>query len=160
MTNKLSTRNTKFLFAGICIVIILATVLPVVGQSNMYSIGAHTPVSSVSGSDVSNPSTTSSDRSYCVGLGYLYKTSPSLNGGMGICQFPDGTWCDAHELFEGNCGPAPLFLNRLYGGSTYYVHTVYGDVPVRVLPDGRVIESDYGGVDGWSYNAYAWLHAP
>ena len=28
-------------------------------------------------------------RSYCVKSGYLYSSSPGVNGGLGVCVFPD-----------------------------------------------------------------------
>jgi putative hemolysin len=152
MTNRLSTRNAKFLFAGVCIVIFLAL-------STMTVV-------------LADPNS-----AYCVStMGYLYRTTPSLNDGKGICQFPDGTWCDAHEFFKGNCGPAPYvsyrsYLTRptdssnacwRYGGRIQYVHTIYGDIPLCVSPDGRTINlPGYGGTsDAWAYYAYSWLNAP
>ena len=152
MADKLNLGKTGFLFVGFCIVVflVLSTLTVVWADPN----GA-----------------------YCVRMGYLYKTTPALNNEQGICQFPDGTWCDAHEFFKGNCSPAPYVSYRSslvrqptgasdmcwrYGGSTYYVHTIYGDVPLCVLPDGRTIHlPDYGGTsDAWSYYAYSWLNAP
>jgi len=150
--NRLSTKKMKFFFAGFCIVILLALSIPTVVRADPNS-------------------------AYCVRMGYLYKTSPGLNDGNGICQFPDGTWCDAHEFFKGNCGPTPYVSYQSYlrrqsggtsdmcwrnGGSIQYVHTIYGDVPLCVLPDGRTIAlSAYSSSsDAWAYYAYSWLNAP
>lgn len=150
--NKLITGKKKFLFAwfGIGILLALSTITVVWADPNS---------------------------AYCVKMGYLYRTTPSLNDGNGICQFPDGTWCDAHEFFKGDCRPAsyasygsfsmrrPVDASSMcsqYGGRIHYVHTIYGDVPLCVLPDGSTIElAPYSGLsDAWAHYAYNWLNAP
>jgi putative hemolysin len=47
--------------------------------------------------------TSGPDSAYCTGNGYFYTTESGVNNGKPICQFPDGTWCDAHAYFTGDC---------------------------------------------------------
>jgi len=122
--------------------------------------------------------------SYCVKMGYLYRTSPGLNGGQGICEFPDKSWCDAQAFYAGTCGPRlyPRVLPSVYsspggvwsgdaaglcqsrGGTIKSVHTPYGDVLMCVFPDGTTC--DLQGLasgrcgDKWFIYAYNWLNAP
>lgn len=125
--------------------------------------------------------------SYCVQMGYLYHSSPSMNGGQGICQFPDNTWCDAQAFYAGQCGPrlspnlmmgpgsiltTPIpsttsasTLCRNSGGRLESVHTPYGDVTLCVFPNGRTcdIQSLYNGMcggDDWLRYASSWLNGP
>jgi putative hemolysin len=123
--------------------------------------------------------------SYCVKMGYLYRSSPGVNGGQGICEFPDKTWCDARAYYSGQCGPslsvnfAPFAGNaqsasasvsastlcRNAGGRLESVHTPYGDVTLCVFPNGRTcdIQSLYNGMcggDNWLRYAQSWLNAP
>lgn len=87
MIAKFNTEKLRFLFAGLCITVVLAaSMLTVSGQ-----------VLSTSGPD----------SAYCVGMGYLYATVPGVNNGRPICQFPDNSWCDAHAFFIGNCTANP-----------------------------------------------------
>jgi putative hemolysin len=124
-------------------------------------------------------------RTHCVSSGYLYRTTPSLNGGQGICSFPDNSWCDANEFYNGSCGPR-LTPNILPGyafatGSTKVasmqeicissggriksVHTPYGDIAICVFPDGttcdaKAISEGRCGADYWTIYAQSWLNAP
>jgi putative hemolysin len=119
--------------------------------------------------------------SYCVQMGYLYRSSPGLNGGQGVCEFPDKTWCDAQAYYSGQCGPSlsPNFmpipdstwstsasvLCSNAGGWLESVHTPYGDVTLCAFPNGRTcdIQSLYNGMcggDGWFRYARSWLDAP
>ncbi len=119
--------------------------------------------------------------SYCVKMGYLYRSSPGINGGQGICEFPDKTWCDAQAYYTGRCGPSlsPNFVSIPYstqgisastlcsnaGGWLESVHTPYGDVTVCTFPNGRTcdIQSLYNGMcggDNWFRYANSWLNAP
>ena len=41
---------------------------------------------------------------YCNALGYNYKTKMVEEGEMGICEFPDGSSCEAWNFLEGKCG--------------------------------------------------------
>jgi putative hemolysin len=84
---KFDTEKLKCLFAVLCISVFLG--------AGMLAVAAQVL-------DTSGP-----DSAYCVDSGYLYTTHPGVNGGRGICQFPDGTWCDAHAFFVGNCTPNP-----------------------------------------------------
>jgi len=185
MTGKLNKWKLGFLLAGLCVVVILATVLTVAGQGT-YSSGSNAPVSSAS-----TPSTSSSDRAYCVGSGYLYRTAPGINNGQGFCQFGGNSWCDAHLFAIGSCSPStygfynpygyyyPYYYSTYpygqnyggsitscqdYGGSMETIHTPYGDVDQCVLPNGSVMNPYglYNGYlgDNWNYWAYSFLNAP
>jgi putative hemolysin len=118
--------------------------------------------------------------SYCVKMGYLYKTSPGVNNGNGVCQFPDQSWCDAQAFYSGTCGPRlnvnpfgptiysasidPNQFCRNQGGSVRNVHTPYGDVLVCVFPDGSTCDLQSLSMgkcgDHWFGYAYNWLNAP
>jgi putative hemolysin len=118
---------------------------------------------------------------YCVQMGYLYRSSPSMNNGQGICEFQDKTWCDAQAFYAGQCGPrlypSPISssgstlnpsasaLCRNAGGHLENVHTPYGDVVLCVFPNGRTcdIQSLYNGMcggDDWLRYAGSWLNGP
>jgi putative hemolysin len=152
MTGKFKNRISRFLLAGLCFTLFIAC---------MPSIAAGQTL------DTSGP-----DRAYCVSMGYLYTSSPGVNGGKGVCQFPDNTWCDAHAFFIGNCSKAnsaynPYFYNdpqgaldiadatkacQSQGGRTQNVHTPYGDVNLCVFPDGTSI--DLRGLYNGAYRGY------
>jgi putative hemolysin len=123
---------------------------------------------------------------YCVKMGYLYKSGTSENGGQGMCQFHDNSWCDSQAYYEGRCGPsisANIFPSYAYGssypgtssaeglcsrsgGSLRSVHTPYGDVTLCVFPNGSTCDlqslasGNCGGVDYWTIYARSWLNAP
>ncbi len=119
--------------------------------------------------------------SYCVQMGYLYRSSDDMNGGQGICEFPDKTWCDAQAFYAGQCGPrlspnlmtgpeniwtpSASTLCQNSGGRLESVHTPYGDVTLCVFPNGRTcdIQSLYNGMcggDDWLRYARSWLDGP
>jgi putative hemolysin len=124
-------------------------------------------------------------RSYCVKSGYLYSTSPGINGGQGMCTFPDKSWCDSQAFFQGDCSrsqrtnilpgyvsqPESMYTQsaaticRSSGGNLRSVHTPYGDITMCVFPDGRTCdlpalsEGRCGG-DNWLVYARSWLDAP
>ncbi len=124
-------------------------------------------------------------RSYCVSMGYLYKTSPGINGGQPICEFPDKSWCDAQAFYNGNCErhlspriyPEYAYssdgryvasaeqLCRNSGGRLQSVYTPYGDVTMCVFPNGATCDlqslarGNCGG-DYWRVYARSWLDAP
>jgi putative hemolysin len=124
-------------------------------------------------------------RSYCVKSGYLYSTSPGINGGLGMCVFPDKSWCDVQSFFQGSCsrsfspnilpgyatGSESMWTQsadsicRSSGGSLRSVHTPYGDITVCAFPDGRscdmnsIVEGRCGR-DSWQVYARSWLDAP
>lgn len=187
MTGKLNNWKLGFLFAGLCIVAILATALTVAGQGT-YSSGSNAPVSSAS-----TTSTSGSDRAYCVGAGYLYRTAPGINNGQGFCQFGGNSWCDAHTFATGSCSPSTYGFNNPYGyyypyyygiypsglnyggsiascqdygGRIESIHTPYGDVNQCVYPNGSPMNFyGYGPYDGylgdnWYYYAYNYLNSP
>jgi putative hemolysin len=161
MTGKFENCIFGFLLAGLCIALFFAC-LP--------SIAAGQAI------DTSGP-----DRAYCISMGYLYTSSPGVNGGKGVCQFPDNSWCDAHSFFIGNCsananiGYNPYNYNSAQGaldiadatkacqkngGKVQNVHTSYGDVNLCVFPDGSTIDlrglynGIYGGYYSGPYNGY------
>jgi putative hemolysin len=161
VNEMMAMRNrweAKSLLAALCsVVAVLATASMAAGQG---------PLSS---------STASTDRSYCVDMGYLYRTAPGINNGQGFCQF-DGSWCDAHSFATGSCGTInsgflnpygyyyPYYYNAYYpyglnyggsiascssyNGSVQTIHTPYGDFDQCVLPDGRAIDL-YGLHNGY-----------
>jgi len=124
-------------------------------------------------------------RSYCVKSGYLYSTSPGINGDQGMCTFPDKSWCDSQEFFQGACSRSlrpnilPSYVSdteglwtqsaaticQNSGGSLRSVHTPYGDITMCAFPDGRtcdlksLAEGRCGG-DRWLAYARSWLDAP
>jgi putative hemolysin len=124
-------------------------------------------------------------RSYCVKSGYLYSSSPGVNGGQGMCVFPDKSWCDSQAFFQGTCDRSlkpniiPGYVSesegmwvqsvesicRGRGGSLRSVHTPYGDITVCAFADGRtcdlksLLEGRCGG-DMWLAYARSWLDAP
>jgi len=88
MILKLKIRKETFLFAVVAIMTFLAA--DVLAVDVLAAAGQ--------GIDTSGP-----DSAYCSGMGYLYTTKPGVNNGQAVCQFPDGTWCDAHAFFTGDC---------------------------------------------------------
>ncbi len=163
----------RIVLAGLCISVLLAAfTLSAAGQGTYQVISPATqPI------DTSGP-----DRGHCVGNGYLYTTNPAVNGGRPICQFPDGSSCDAHAFFTGNCsGPGasspynPTYYasgqgaldiasgtkecQRLSGG-VQSVHTSYGDVNLCVFPDGSTMDlralanGAYGYYGPYPYGTY------
>ncbi len=124
-------------------------------------------------------------RSYCVKSGYLYSSSPGVNGGQGMCVFPDKSWCDSQAFFQGTCSPQlktnilPVYVSepeamwtqsaesicRNRGGSLRSVHTPYGDITICAFSDGStcdlksLAEGRCGG-DLWLAYARSWLDAP
>jgi putative hemolysin len=151
------------------------SVLPVVGLYILAFLAVGLPMAAADsvGEDAAH--------SYCVQMGYLYRSSPGLNGGQGVCEFPDKTWCDAQAYYMGQCGPSlsPNFmpysestrsisasaLCSNAGGRLESVHTPYGDVILCVFPDGRTcdiqsLSNGMCGGDGWFRYAQSWLNAP
>jgi putative hemolysin len=124
-------------------------------------------------------------RSYCVKSGYLYSSMPGVNGGQGICVFPDNRWCDSQAFFQGTCGRnlnpniLPVYASEAEpmwtqssesicqgkGGFLRSVHTPYGDITICAFPDGStcdmksMAEGRCGG-DPWLTYARSWLDAP
>jgi putative hemolysin len=152
-----------------------SSLLPVVGLCILALIAAGVPMVAA------DSSAEDAAHSYCVKMGYLYRSSPGLNGGQGVCEFPDKTWCDAKSYYMGQCGPSlsPNFMSRPdsalstsattlcsnAGGRLDSVHTPYGDVAICVFPNGRTcdIQSLYNGQcggDNWFRYAQSWLNAP
>lgn len=125
-------------------------------------------------------------RSYCVKMGYLYHSSPGINDGKGVCEFPNKSWCDAQAYYHGTCGPSiapsiyPAYVSgsnvqptpsaetlcRRSGGYLQSVHTPYGDITICAFPDGRTCDlqslanGTCRGVDYWTVYARSWLDAP
>lgn len=179
MTGKLNTWKMRFLFAGLCVALVLSSATTAAGQGT-YSSGSYPQFSSASGSPAPAASSSSSDRAYCVGQGYLYRTAPGINNGQGFCQFGGISWCDAHAFATGSCSPSSYgFYNRYgyyypyyysvypyglnyggsinscqdFGGSVKSIHTPYGDVNECVYPNGNVMDI-YSGFYGGPYDGY------
>ena len=96
MAIESTIRTFGFACALLCILI-----FPAIGLQINASLGF----------DTSGP-----DRAHCISMGYLYKTVPGVNNGKAICQFPDGTSCDAHSFFNGDCNANS---NSYYNASLY-----------------------------------------
>ncbi len=160
MRNRIKKQMASLLVVGLCILAFLAIGLSQVAAEGSAADAAH---------------------SHCVQMGYLYKSSPGMNNGQGICEFPDKTWCDAQAFYTGQCGPrlspnlvsssgnmlspSASTLCQNAGGYLRSVHTPYGDVTLCVFPNGRTcdIQSLYNGMcggDGWLGYAQSWLNAP
>lgn len=161
--NSNKAGNARLLRIGFLLLALLAVMMPL-SLAEGYNAG--------------------SAQGYCVQMGYLYRTAPAMNNGQGVCQFPDGTWCDAQSFYSGQCGPSLLpqpvpgyyytgspvgatasSLCQARGGTLQSVHTPYGDVTLCVFPDGSTcdLQSLYSGTCGrdvWFNYAYNWLRAP
>lgn len=121
--------------------------------------------------------------SYCVKMGYLYRTMPVPGGVEERCVFPDRSYCEAKAFFDGTCGRTlfPSSDSYVYSGDIDWssqartrcfdsngrlreVHTPYGDVVMCALPDGSIcdLRQLLAGMcgDDWLAYAYDWLHAP
>jgi len=124
-------------------------------------------------------------RSYCVKSGYLYSTSPGINGDKGMCTFPDKSWCDSQAFFQGDCirslnpNILPSYVSqsegmypqsdaticRSSGGILRSVHTPYGDITMCAFSDGSTCDllsltEGRCGRDNWQAYARSWLDAP
>ena len=179
MAPKLTISGARLLLLGLCLSVLLAAcALSAAGQ------GTYQPISSATqAADTSGP-----DRAYCVSNGYLYTSNPAVNGGKPICLFPDGSSCDAHAFFTGNCsgvGLASPYNPTFYGngqgaldiaagtkecqrlgGGVQSVHTPYGDVDLCVLPGGNTMDlrelanGVYGNYGTYPYGAYPYRTYP
>lgn len=151
------------------------SILPVVGLYILAFLAVGLPLVAAD-SPTADPA-----HSYCVQMGYLYRSTPGLNGGQGVCEFPDRTWCDAQAYYMGQCGPSlsPNFMSipdstwstsastlcSNAGGRLESVHTPYGDVTLCVFPNGRTcdiqsLSNGMCGGDNWFRYAQSWLNAP
>ena len=143
MKGKLNSGKSGLLVVGLFIaVVLIAGVTTVAGQGS-YSSGSYAPSSSASvsypssatsGSAAPVSSSSGSDRTYCVSMGYLYRTTPGVNGGQPICQFSDYSWCDANAFSTGKCG-ASVGTNGFYNPYGNYYPYFY----------------DYPNYNGYSY---------
>jgi putative hemolysin len=97
---KMAIESTFRTFGFACVVLCIL-IFPAIGLQINSSLGF----------DTSGP-----DRAHCISMGYLYKTVPGVNNGKAICQFPDGTSCDAHSFFNGDCNANS---NSYYNASLY-----------------------------------------
>lgn len=151
------------------------SILPVVGLYILAFLAVGLPLVAAD-SPTADPA-----HSYCVQMGYLYRSTPSLNNGQGVCEFQDKTWCDAQAYYMGQCGPSlsPNFMpnpDSIWstsasalcsnaGGRLESVHTPYGDVTLCVFPNGRTcdiqsLSNGMCGGDNWFRYAQSWLNAP
>lgn len=153
MKGKFNSWKSGLLVVGLFMAVVLTVgVATVAGQG--YSTGAYTPSVSVSnpqtpavsGSTASVPSSPSSDRTYCVSMGYLYRTTPGVNGGQPICQFSDYSWCDANAYATGKCG-ANVGSNGFTNPYGYYYPYFY-DYPYSngysYLTPGQSVDACFG----------------
>ena len=68
-------------------------------------------------------------------MGYLYRTTPGVNGGQPICQFSDYSWCDANAFATGKCG-ANIGSNGFYNPTATTIHTsttILTPAAIRIL---------------------------
>jgi putative hemolysin len=172
MKDKLNSRKSGLLAAGLIIAVVLSVGVAIVagqGYSGSYSTGSPASVSppqssAAYGSAVPASSTTSSARTYCVSMGYLYRTTPGANGNQPICQFSDYNWCDASAFANGKCGTGvssngfynqygnyyPYFYdNPYYTGYSYPGQTPGQAIDACTGSGGNVtsVHTPYGDVD-------------
>lgn len=179
MTFRFDISMPRIMLAGFCISVLLAAfALSAAGQGTYQPISAATQAI-----DTSVP-----DRAHCVSSGYLYTKNPALNNGKPVCKFPDGSWCDAHAYFIGNCSGSglispynPTFYSsgqgaldlaagtkecQRLGGGVQSVHTAYGDVNLCVFPDGSTMDlralanGAYGYYGPYLYSTYPYNNGP
>jgi putative hemolysin len=93
MKGKRNSRKSGLLVVGLFIAVVLTAGVAIVAGQGSSSSG--------------------SDRTYCVSMGYLYRTTPGANGGQPICQFSDTSWCDANAFATGKCS-ASVSSNGFY----------------------------------------------
>ena len=167
MTNKFDLEIRRVLFVGLCtLVVIMAVTLDGLGQD--VSSGQ-------TASSGSQTAQSQAAKDYCVQSGYLYKTTPTLNNGQPICEFPSGAWCDAYAFYTGQCSASynPYGLPNPYAAYYGYpqsasVHTPYGDVPANVQGGTIYVNDPYYGEWSetayeqamWAYGAMSFLNAP
>lgn len=173
MKGKINSRKSGLLFIGLCLAVFLtAGVVIVAGQgsysSGSYAIGPSASVSypqssATSGSGALVSTTPSSDRAYCVRMGYLYRTNAGVNNGQPICQFSDYSWCDANAYATGKCGlgnsatgfynPYGIYYPYLYDYPYYYnypyIMTPGQSINACTNAGGNVssVHTPYGDVD-------------
>jgi putative hemolysin len=169
-----NSKKSGLYILVICIgIFFMTSILPAVCQSSNFqttpAVVTYPKSSPALAANVSELSTSESDRAYCVKMGYLYRTTPSINGGQPICQFSDYSWCDANAYATGKCGqvfssngfynPYGIYYPYYYnypsegytpgrtisacydrGGRVQNVHTPYGDVDMCVFPDGSMMD--------------------
>jgi len=153
MIDERHIGRVRILLAAMYVVVLFTSIIIGAGQSSV---------------------TKNADRAYCVGSGYLYATSPSLNNGQEICQFPNEDWCDAHAFATGKCMYIPFEYNvwgvgyydistpaeasyvcQNSGGKIETVHTPYGDRALCIFPNGRSMDL-YGLYRGyWGSGLYS-----
>jgi len=134
MKGKLNSRKSGLLVVGLCLSVILTASTVIVAGQGSYSSGSYATGSSVSasypqssalsGSNAPISSASGSDRTYCVSMGYLYRTYPRVNGGQPICQFSDYSWCDAMPSLQESATQAP-FANGFYNSYGKYYPYFY-----------------------------------
>ena len=136
MKCKLNSGKSGLLVIGLLMTVVLTVgVATVAGQG--YSSGSYAPGTPASVSSPQSPvvsastapvsSSSGSDRTYCVSMGYLYRTTPGVNGGQPVCQFSDYSWCDANSFTTGKCG-ANVGSNGFYNPyGNYYPY--FNDYP-------------------------------
>lgn len=136
MKDKLNSRKSGILVVGLLMAVVLAVgIATVAGQG--YSSGSYAPSTPASvsppqssaayGSAAPASSTSSSDRTYCVSMGFLYRTNPGVNNNQPICQISDISWCDANAFATGKCG-ATTSTNGFYNPYGIY-YPYYYDYP-------------------------------
>jgi putative hemolysin len=141
MKGKLNLRISGLLVVGLFIAVVLVIGVATVAGQGTYSLGSNESSSSAA----TATSSSGSDRTYCVSMGYLYRTSPGINGGQPICQFSDYSWCDASDFATGKCS-ANIGANGFYNpyGNYYpyfYEYPYYNGYYYSGLTPGESIDA-------------------
>ena len=163
MNSKLDIEIRGVLLVGLCtLIFIMAGTMNGVGEGLSYM-------------SYNESSETQAAHDYCVQMGYTYKSTPTLNNGQPICEFPSGSWCDADEYYTGQCTTSynPYGLPNPYAAYYGYpqnvsIHTPYGDVPANAPYGGEIyVTEPYYPVSetgaeqaAWAYGAMSFLNAP
>jgi putative hemolysin len=158
MKGKLNSRKSGLLVFGLCLAVFLAASVVTVAGQGSYSSGSNAtgPSASVSSPQSSAPSgsnapvssTSGSDRTYCVSMGYLYRTNPGVNGNQPICQLSDYSWCDANAFATGKCGASigATGFNNSYGNyyPYFYDYPYSNNYPYTGTTPGAAIDACTG----------------
>jgi len=121
----LRRKEWKIFFTAVLLIVILGAVLFIVGGHQTQAPCRRFVYYEKSGLGYPNPAAV-----YCKALGYEYRN--------GICEFPDGTKCDAWDFLNGKCGQKWSYCERTGGrlvvdGSCSVSQTC----GVCVLPSGK-----------------------
>jgi len=147
MTEQHIVRKFSILIVGLCI--------------GFFLVNSVQAVDVVTAAKGMNLGSSGPDCAHCVNNGYVCTKLPEVNDNEPICQFPDGSYCDAHQYFIEACSSPEVPLNPFgfynnpqggldladatktcnkYGGAVTTMHTPYGDANICVFPNGQSID--------------------